>query len=523
MDEEESFHARYKKQAEEAKPYSVQDKKRVIPRVEDSLNSRKQALNKQKEAKLPTKRFDLNIKGEKLDVVLRSMAKLVDQNILIDDRLKGDVSIDFKNVPWDKAFLSLLKSHSLQYVWEDEILRIVTLESMERELQVSQLQQKLTAVRQQERMIQPLQMRTIKIKHLDAKQLAKTMTTVLDANKQAQKNYRGTIIVNEDTNNIIINAIPDDLNKMISLVEQLDHPSIQVLIEAKIVLTNEKSGRELGVQWGGVLRHNNYWMTPGANSTGLIGSDINTPIAPTTGWASNFPAGSLSTPASGSSLPGQLVAGNGLTLGLSYFDQGDYLLSMQLSALEQEGKANILSTPSITTLDNKQAYIESGSEIPYQSSSDNAGTTTEFKKAVLRLEVTPHVIDNEMVKLEIFASNDEPDKSLANKDQEPAIFTRKTQTTVLLMDGQTTVIAGLTREFTSDGESGVPWLKDLPFFGKFFKTSTTETELNDMLIFITPHILKPRSAESKKSSQKVKEKSEAEALDDALREMGYIR
>ena len=181
------------------------------------------------------------------------------------------------------------------------------------------------------------------------------------------------------------------------------------------------------------------------------------------------------------------------------------ILQAQLSALEEEGQAHIVSSPTITTLNNIQAYIESGREIPYQSSSDNTGTNTEFKKAVLRLEVTPHVVDNTLVKLEVLATNDEPDRTIVNSDLEPAIITRKTETTVLLQHGQTTVIAGLSKEFISEGDSGIPVLKDLPYLGAMFRSTLDEVELSDLLIFITPYIIDPENEDLYPENQLLKE------------------
>jgi len=168
---------------------------------------------------------------------------------------------------------------------------------------------------------------------------------------------------------------------------------------------------------------------------------------------------------------------------------GNWDINATLQTLESDDKINIISKPSISTLDNHTAYVESGTEIPYQTSSDNNGTETEFKKAVLRLEVTPHVIDNNILKMAIFASKDEPDAEQANNDGEPAILTRKSETTLLLRDGQTTVIAGLVETQNRDVESGVPFLMDIPYLGYLFKSRATGKKFDDLLIFVTPHIL----------------------------------
>ena len=158
--------------------------------------------------------------------------------------------------------------------------------------------------------------------------------------------------------------------------------------------------------------------------------------------------------------------------------------------LQEEGKLNILSSPSITTLDNQKAIIESGTEVPYQTVEDGE-VKIEYKKAVLSLEVTPHVIEGETLKLNIRTTKDELDFASSVGGQ-PAINTKKAETNVILLDGQTTVIGGLNKEKVDDSESSVPLLSKIPLLGYFFKGTSEINEMDDVLIFITPHILKER-------------------------------
>ena len=160
---------------------------------------------------------------------------------------------------------------------------------------------------------------------------------------------------------------------------------------------------------------------------------------------------------------------------------------MQLSALQREGKLNILSSPSITTLDNQSALIESGDEVPFQTV-ENGEVNIEYKKAVLSLEVTPHVIEGNTLKLNILTSKDELDFTRTVSGN-PTIITKKAETNVIVYDGQTTVIGGLNKETHNDVESGVPGLKNLPLLGYLFKGSGQTNKMEDVLIFITPHIL----------------------------------
>ena len=177
------------------------------------------------------------------------------------------------------------------------------------------------------------------------------------------------------------------------------------------------------------------------------------------------------------------------TLGLIYQRVGDVLLDVQLSALQEQGKLNILSSPSITTLDNQTAFIESGRDIPFQTVEDGE-VNIEYKKAVLRLDVTPHVIDNKTLKMYINVNKDEAD--FVNEVQgQPTILTKKAETNVIQFDGQTIVIGGLNKETTSDGRTGVPFFEDIPGLGYLFKKKSSSSDLEELLIFITPHILQP--------------------------------
>ena len=324
-------------------------------------------------------------------------------------------------------------------------------------------------------LVEPLITQVVAVEFADANKLKESLSMFLSGNKEGQP--IGSVMVDEHTNSLIIQAIYSDLERMLPLIVELDKPTPQILIEAHIVEATKDVSMELGVQWGGLYNDGDLWITPGANSSGVIDNSFSAGgIDPTSGFASNFPASST----------GGLGAA-GLTLGFALEDIGNGILAAQLSALQSEGKVNILSSPSITTLDNQKAIIESGKEVPYQTV-ENGEVKIEYKKAVLSLEVTPHVIGNNTLKLNINTKKDELDFANAVGGQ-PAINTKKATTNVLLFDGQTTVIGGLSKENSERNESGVPWLKDIPIIGYLFKGRRNSDNLEEVLIFITPHIL----------------------------------
>ena len=332
---------------------------------------------------------------------------------------------------------------------------------------------------------EPLVTQVVQVEFGVAKKLQASLEQYLSQNTDGSK--LGSVMVDEHTNSLIIQAIYSDLKRMIPLIMELDRPTPQILIEAHIVEATEQTARDLGVQWGGLAQSGDWWVTPGVNSSGVIGAPntLTNPaggIDPTTGWAVNFPVDVA-----------QSAIGAGyqaFTLGFAVENLGDSILAAQLTALQTDGKVNILSSPSITTIDNQKAIIESGDEVPYQTV-ENGEVKIEYKKAVLSLEVIPHVIGNNALKLEIITRKDELDFTNSVGGQ-PIIKTKMAETRVMVYDGQTTVIGGLSKEKTEEGDQGVPWLKDIPVLGYLFKAERTANSMEELLIFITPHILGTR-------------------------------
>ena len=298
-------------------------------------------------------------------------------------------------------------------------------------------------------------------------------------------------MVDEHTNSLIIQSIGDDLSKILSVVEKLDRPTSQILIEAHIVETTSDTARQLGFQWGGLAygtsNGDNQWLGPGGDT---FDSSLHTD-------STDANPGSRIThvPAIGNifNFPAALEGTTGVTLGYMFENIGKALLTVQLSALQTEGKLNILSSPSITTLENQSAFIESGARVPIQTVEDG-DVEIRYEDAVLKLVVTPYVIDNTTIKLKILTNKDELDftRTVAGN---PTIITKKAETNVILSNGQTTVIGGLSKETASETESGVPFLKDIPGLGFLFKNSGKTKAMEEVLIFITPYILEEKPTE----------------------------
>ncbi|MBF0202004.1 MAG: type II and III secretion system protein, partial [Desulfamplus sp.] len=202
-----------------------------------------------------------------------------------------------------------------------------------------------------------------------------------------------------------------------------------------------------------------------------------TTLIPDTGTGVNFPS------SSGAAMPGW----EGMAIGLMHQEIGSFLLQTQLTALEKEGRLRIISRPSITTMDHRKAIIESGKEVPFQTIEDGE-VKIDFKKAVVKLEVTPHVIDNETIRLEILTHKDELDWTHTVAGN-PTIITKNAETEVYLLNGQTTVIGGLNKEKHQESQAGIPWIKDLPIIGWLFKNNADASDMEELMIFLTPRVL----------------------------------
>jgi type IV pilus assembly protein PilQ len=453
---------------------------------------RTEAVKEETARKLPTKPINLTMRQADLKAVLRAMAKAVNSPILVKNDLKGDVSVDFRQVPWDQAFTGLLKAHGLSYVWEGNLIRVMTSEDLERELKQKVQQRDIQWV---EPLMDPV---IIKIDYADAKKLEQTLKGFLTTDKDGKT--RGSVVLDEHSNSIIISSTARDMARMIPIIEKLDKPTPQVLIKANIVETTKGTARDLGMMWGGMYRGNlggtNHYITPGGTN-GVIDPVTNAlTYTPTQqkgisaeGFASNFPIPNIAS-----------AAGAG-SLGLMIGTLGGNLLEVQLQALQQDNRLNILSSPSITTLDNQKAFTENGERVPFTTLESNSGgaptQTTKFEDVVLRLEITPHVIDGKNLKMTISVKKDEVDMTRKSSLGDPFIIKKKTETVLIVRDGETIVISGLTKQRISDSTAGWPLLKDIPVLGYLFKADNKNEAMEEVLIFITPHILQVAGLDEK--------------------------
>lgn len=454
----------------EPKKISVTAKQASVPVIETTAK------------KLPADRINLTMRQAELKAVLRAMAKSVNLNLLVKNELKGEISVDFRGVPWDSAFTGLLRTYNLSFVWEGNVLRVLTSEDVKLDLE---RKQQLRDTQWVESLLDPV---VVNINYADTKKLTDTIQDLLTKDKDGKP--RGSVKLDEHTNSLVISALRDDLTKIMPIIEKLDKPTPQILIKANIVETTKGVARDLGVMWGGYnkgtnIAGNNDFIVSGGGTRTTSTSEIN-PIANGpigiggTSLGVNFQANNLASTAVGS-------------LGLLFGKIGGNFLEVQLEALQKDNKLNILSSPSITTLDNQEAFTENGERVPFVTLQTSQGSTptqtTSFEDVLLRLQIKPHVIDGKNLKMEITVKKDEVDMTRKSSLGDPYIIKKQTKTILIVEDGETIVISGLTKQTKSDSGNGVPWLKDIPVLGWAFKSDSKSDKMEEVLIFITPHIL----------------------------------
>ena len=426
-------------------------------------------------------RISLDVQNADIKAVFRLLSEQGKVSIVSDDDVKGTVTLSIKDVTWDEALDVILKVKNLEKIQKGAVITVMSLENLAKQ----------QAMEKSRRDVEPQVTKVISINYASAAGLRENLQEFL---KDKDGKPRGSVRVDEHSNSLIIQAAPDDIRRIIPIIEKIDKPTPQILIKANIVETTKDMARNLGIQWGGIFGRNagnyNMFVTPGGTGGSTVppGSALPgsyTPAYGSTGvggqgFGVNFPAAGLTGTASG-------------TLGLIFGTIGGNMLELQLSALQKDNKLNILSSPSITTMDNQMAFTENGMKVPYVTTTQSATGTTrdvKFETVVLRLEITPHVIDGKNMKMKILVSKDEVDTT-RNVEGNPFIIKKKTETSLIVQDGETIVISGLTKQTNTVGDTGIPLFKDVPILGWLFKSESKIEGMEEVLIFITPSIMKP--------------------------------
>lgn len=419
----------------------------------------------------PKKRVNMRLKDASLVEVIRFIAEVTNQNIIIAEEVSGTVTVNLQNVPWDKALDVILKSKGYDTVRENGILRVAPLQQLQQE------KEQALARKQAQQELEDPEIRLITVNYADAGEIVQQLKPLLSE--------RGHVQVDARTNTIIAEDLARNLDKIVQLTKRLDKQTPQVLIEARIVEASSNFEQELGIQWGGVGQASSRT----GNATGLQfpGQVVASGGADAIG---NNPDGGVATPANYAvNLPAPIGVGAGGGIGFIFGSAGGgQILNLRLSALERNGEGRIVSSPRVTTLDNRTAKIAQGVDIPISVVSA-AGTNTRFIPANLELEVTPHVTNDGSILMEIQTSKNEPDFARTGAQGDPTIIKKFAETEVLVKDGDTAVIGGIYTRNTSENYAEVPFFSKIPVLGWLFKKRRQEDRRDELLVFITPRIV----------------------------------
>ncbi len=418
-------------------------------------------------------RISLNFQNIEVRSVLQLIADFTELNLVASDSVTGNITLRLQNVPWDQALDLVLKTRGLDSRKIGNVLMVAPAQEIaERERLEIEANKQLAE-------LAPLQSEFIRIRYAKAV----NVVSLFDAGSEEGGSLiseRGSVVVDERTNSILVTDTAAKLAEIRDLIEKVDIPIRQVMIEARIVIASSNIDQQLGIRWGG-----GYLNVDGDKFTSVAGDT-----------------------ASVTSLNSQMIAGNSpvqmptapfVDLGVSArtsgfavgFTSTDLFLTAELSALEASGEGEVVSQPKLITGDKQKASIKSGTEIPYQEGAASGATTTAFKEAVLKLDVTPNITPDDRILLDLVVNQDSVGELVpsGNGGLIPTIDTTELTTQVLVGNGETVVLGGVFRNEELVKVEKVPLLGDIPYLGNLFKSKANTQQKTETLIFITPRIL----------------------------------
>jgi type IV pilus assembly protein PilQ len=413
----------------------------------------------------------LTLNFQKIDVreALNVIADFTETNMVISDSVKGNITLRLKDVPWDQAFDIILQSRGLDMRKNGNVIQVAPREEIA-------AKEKLDLTAHQEISdLEDLRTESFQLSY----QKGDAVAAMLTNKDQRLLSKRGSAVVDQRTNTLFVQDTPTHLEEARKLINQIDVPVRQVMIEARVVEASDKFGRDLGVRLGyqsgdafSVGNSSRLFGNIGANQATMPGGVGGAPVLTT--MPANLPNVNLPVPAAG-------------TFSMLLFNSSvSKLLSVELTALETDSKGKVISSPRVVTSDQTEALIETGTEVPYQQASSSGATNVAFKKATLSLSVKPQITPDDNVIMDIKVNKDSVGTLYAGV---PSIDTNKVTTQVLVENGGTVVIGGVYAQTQTNGESKVPLLGDIPGLGFLFRSQSKVDNKSELLVFITPKIL----------------------------------
>ena len=433
-------------------------------------------------------RLTLNFQDIDVRPLLQLLADTSGQNIVVSDSVKGRVTLRLQNVPWDQALDIVLKTKGLDMRRKDNVILVAPQAEL-----AAQEKAELEAQKDIQQLA-PLRTEFLTVNYAKASEIARLAKSTGGGSLLSE---RGSVTVDERTNTLLVQDTAENLTAIRAMVATLDIPVRQVLIESRIVIVSDDFSRDLGVRAGFTRVSDDIKdlmaVSGSSQATDSIMSSAldnlqgtGQPFPVQVPFGTNFDRYNVNMP----------VANPAGRIALSILDFDDFLIDLELSAAQSEGRGEIKSTPRVITANQREAIIEQGVEIPYQESASSGATTTQFKKAVLSLKVTPQITPDDRVILDLTVTKDSVGQLVpsATGGFVPSIDTRNIQTQVLVKDGQTVVLGGIMETERRDSVKKVPGLGDVPVIGNLFKTKSKLNNRDELLIFVTPKILREGSA-----------------------------
>jgi len=457
--------------------FAYQAENLYVVEVKKAVEEKKEGQTEAKKTEFKGQKVSFNFQNIDIRAALLLLTDLpgVNLNMVVPDHVTGSVTLRLKNIPWDQALNIILEANQLGMEQNGNVVMI------DKKANIDKRKQEELAAQQAIRQLEPLRTEFIQVNYAKAKDLESLIRT---KGEHSFLSARGNVSVDERTNKLIIQDTAQQIAEIRELIASLDGPTRQVLIESRVVIATDTFSKNLGVKFG---YSGNQDL--GSNNGVVIGGKMggNAEYAGGTGYTStnSLPYGDagrgenfiVSLPA-----PGSVAA-----LGLAIGKIGSYLLQLELSAAETEGATKVISSPRIITGNQQAATILQGTEIPYRTVS-NQGTQTMFKNAVLQLDVTPQITPDDRIIMELNVKSDKVGQVTPTGDL--TIDKREIKTKVLVDNGETLVLGGIYEQENRDSVTRVPFFGDLPLVGVLFRTKSNSEDKRELLIFVTPKIVK---------------------------------
>ena len=431
-------------------PYEVQTNGRQLTLLIGSPDETSPSMAPGPRDPLASERLSLNFQDIEVRSVLQLLADFTGLNMVVSDTVGGNVTLRLRDVHWREALDIILKTKGLTMRQDGNIIMVAPMA----EVAMQEQMEAEAVLRMQE--LSPLVSDMIQVKYAKANDLAE----LIKAADNKLLSDRGNVTVDSRTNTLLLRDTQEAIGNIRSLLDTLDRPIQQVMIEARIVIANDDFSRDLGVRLG---------FVGDADRSDLINAGTAALLA-------------AENPVLGSRDSSSFIQG--------VFNRNAGVLDLELRAMQTEGRGEIISSPRVLTSDQKKAVIKQGIEIPYREAASSGAVSVSFKEAVLKLEVLPHITPDNKVFMELDVNKDNADVQVNSLEGSLPINTQAIQTSVLVGDGETIVLGGVFEIEEFNSASKVPLLGDVPGLGRLFRSDGKTTKKRELLIFVTPRIIR---------------------------------